>query len=269
MERRIRPDILWIILISFLFLPLIYISLANIYYARTPTIGPDRIRIFRIGIFMLAALCAGATLILERRMAKSSAGNGSGQIFVFGLLVLLIPSSLSLFLFLLGTPKMDLYIFAGFSFAGILGWAWRHRELFLPEGREIERVRPDASPVMAAPPRDIPARPLNSYTILLICVGCFSLAVLCLRVLYSFTHPDQKPAVLALNPPLILYEILMMLGCWITAFLRKNRSPYALKATTVITAMLVPGFPLGTAIFFYWIASVRKKVNRAANCRYF
>lgn len=270
MERRIRPEILWIVLISFLSIPLLYISLANIYPIRSGVFGPERIQMVRFGELFFSLLCGAAAIFLERRATKISGENGSPHvIFVLGLLLLISPSCLALFLFLLGNPRSDLYLLAVFSFSGILAWSWRRRDLFRPVPGQDTGPGAERAAAKAPPGREIPARALHLYTILLIVVGFFILAVLGVRILVSFYSPENSSGIAGLNPPVVAYEILMMLGCWTTAFLRKRRSRYARKATTVISAMLIPGFPLGTAIFFLWFAWVRKKVNPEANCGYF
>ncbi len=270
MERRVRPEILWVIVLSLLFLPILYVSLANMYQTRTPLLGSGRVHYaIRAGSFVFAALCAAAAVILERRFRNLPAEKRSGRIFICGLALFLAPGCLALFLFLLGNPKIDLYILAGVSFSGILGWSWLHGDLFHSvEDRSGETALKGDSRTKA-PTADLPARPLNSYTVLLICVGFLSLAVTAARIALFSAGADRPSPLLGVRFPVMVYEIAMMLGCWITAFLRKSRSPYAPAATAVITAMLIPGFPVGTAIFFYWLAWVRRQVNRKANCRYF
>lgn len=59
-------------------------------------------------------------------------------------------------------------------------------------------------------------------------------------------------------------EIAVAVACFAVATLRSIASPAAGTATTALSILLAIWFPFGTALFVWWIASVRKQEAPAA-----
>ena len=94
---------------------------------------------------------------------------------------------------------------------------------------------------------------VKSFTIVLWVAGFFML--LGAVVMHSMAQKEQDMAwtfEMARN-----IELVLALACFSVATLRSMRSRLAGTTTAALSIVLALSFPLGTALFFWWVFSVR------------
>lgn len=173
--------------------------------------------------------------------------------FVTGSASFLTPATVGVISFLVGAPATDVYLCSTFSFLGILFWSWRKRALFRASNQY---------PIDVNHAGDFSSQTISlsrSYTIILSLLGMLALLFSTSRLISTMQGARPIAGSVSLESFVSVIYVILVLGCWITVFLRARRSPYALAATGVISAALLCWIPFGTAAFIYWIGWVRKK----------
>jgi hypothetical protein len=246
---------------ALLFAPLIFIFLAGfLTERRNPTASPDWIiyaRVLSVGLVIIAPALA---YFIERQIRLLPAEQLSQLVegpeliaFVTGSASFLTPATIGVISFLVGAPANDVYLCSTFSFLGILFWSWRRRALV----RASNQYPMDVSHAGNISSQTIPLS--RSYTIILSVLGVLALLFLIPRIIAITRGLRPIAGSVSLESFVLVLYVILVLGCWATVRLRAWRSPYALAAASIISAILLCWIPLGTAASIYWIGWVRKK----------
>ena len=262
--------------IAALFAPILYASIgATVNKNRGSISAPEWTNTARIITVLVVILCLASVFFFQRHVRTKSAEKllKKGKdpellIFCFGLALLLAPACIALFLFIIGNPVIDVYVYCVFSSLGIGGWSWHKRALFMV-GDQVPYNTPSRGTIQRATiVREVPPIPtVRAYTITLILLGALALALLCIKILLIMNPPKSYTTPVFLEIPGFFLYSLLTIGCLTTAFLRSRDSEYAIFSTAVLSTILMIWFPFGTAAFVYWIGWVRKKERQDSDNR--
>ncbi|NWG04749.1 MAG: hypothetical protein HXY44_17990 [Syntrophaceae bacterium] len=258
-----------ILALAFLVAPISYSFIAaTINQERGPIdvpgwIGFARIITVAISIATIVFLC-----IFDRRTREKAASKTKNEgidlevkSLFWGQGVSLSPTIAAFINFLLGAPVVDVYACSAFSLLAFGIWLWRRRAV-LSAGipKVVYKPSLEGQPAQMIPLKTGQAVPIHSYTVVLSLLGVFGVLGIIYEIfLMSDSLRISKPPTFLIT---ISFYVIITLGCWIVAFLRLRRSPYALYATRTISIVLLFFFPFGTAAFVYWRWRVRKRENQ-------
>ena len=223
-----------------------YLSTAHYFNASRGAISPPEwLTLARKFIYLITAVCFVLPLILRKYLLKRSKNEEKDPsliIIIIGFTFYLIPSFLSFIQFKLGGPIIDLYIFTGLSFLGLILWSFYNHSVFKIDRSQI------SYPIISY---------TGSYTAVLIILGFIMAGMLAIKF-YLLIHPTEYSSYSS-NVPTIPIYVFIMIGSWVTAILRLLKSPYAHYATMVFSIACIFSIPFGTLTTIYWFLSIRKK----------
>ncbi|MDL2122409.1 MAG: hypothetical protein LWX51_04835 [Deltaproteobacteria bacterium] len=259
-----------VLIVAMLFTPLILIFASNLLNATRQLYEapPGWINIARLINGVLAPLCIIYAFILERIILKSpekikKGGDTEFIALLCGVALCEAPAVLAFCFFMVGSPVVDVEIYSALSFAAIIAWAWRYRQLLIPTPVDAEHKPIIDNTLLIPKSSSVNTNTLvRPYTVVLGILGLLSFLFLASEIMLVIHPPEdyylgQKEMTIFLIP----FYLLFSLSCWITTILRTKKFPLASFATRATSYILIAWFPFGTAAFFYWIGKVRKKEN--------
>jgi hypothetical protein len=263
-NKQIRPLVFTVV---FLFIPLFYASFAAKFYSPWGVREiPEWTSLERIITAVLALIAYSSPVFIGRLILskfgeklKNKGKNPDLVVLIYGYFILIIPPYFALAFSWLGCPVIDVYIYSALSFFAIIIWSWHNRYVFSLSDDSIYKSTESGVTMKEV----TPVKTVRAYTIILFILGVLFLSLTALSVFVLMLPAEYDSEY---NPLSVivwaLFYIIMMIGCWCAAFLRKNKSSYAIPVTEVIGYLLIIFFPFGTAAFIYWFGWVRKKERK-------
>jgi hypothetical protein len=259
-----------ILALAFLVGPLSYSFIAaTINQKRGPIDVPGWIGFARIITVALSIAIIAFLYILNRRTREKAASKTKNEgidtevkSLSWGLGVLISPTIAAFINFLLGAPVVDVYACSAFSLLAIGIWFWCRRAVLIAGiPKVVYKPSLEGQPAKMIPLKMGKTVSVRSYTVVLFILGVFGVLSIIFEIfLLSDSIGVSQPPIFLIKIP---FYAIITLGCWIAAFLRLRKSPYALYVTSTISIVLLFFFPLGTAAFIYWRWRVRKRENQA------